>query len=67
VTAHLLKANVLFFDAQPAAKEPWTKEIWYFDYRTNIHHTLKKNPLKLEDLRDKWYEIQEKKKKYFCK
>jgi type I restriction enzyme M protein len=47
-----VKANVLFFDAQPAAKEPWTKEIWYYDYRTNIHHTLKKNPLKLEDLRD---------------
>lgn len=47
-----VKANVLFFDAMPAAKEPWTKEIWYYDYRTNTHHTLKKNPLKLEDLRD---------------
>ena len=47
-----VKANVLFFDAKPAAKEPWTKEVWYYDYRTNIHHTLKKNPLKLEDLRD---------------
>ena len=47
-----VKANVLFFDAKPAAKKPWTKEIWYYDYRTNIHHTLKKNPLKLEDLRD---------------
>ena len=23
-----------------------------YDYRTNIHHTLKKNPLKLDDLRD---------------
>ncbi len=46
-----VKANVLFFDAKPAAKESWTKEIWYYDYRTNIHHTLKKNPLKLEDLR----------------
>jgi type I restriction enzyme M protein len=23
-----------------------------YDYRTNIHHTLKKNPLKLEDLKD---------------
>jgi len=23
-----------------------------YDYRTNIHHTLKKNPLKLEDLQD---------------
>jgi type I restriction enzyme M protein len=23
-----------------------------YDYRTNIHHTLKKNPLKLDDLKD---------------
>jgi type I restriction enzyme M protein len=45
-----VKANVIFFDAKPAAKEHWTKEIWYYDYRTNIHHTLKKNPLKFEDL-----------------
>lgn len=47
-----VKANVLFFDAKPAAKNAWTKEIWFYDYRTNIHHTLKKNPLKLEDLSD---------------
>ncbi|HMR91823.1 MAG TPA: class I SAM-dependent DNA methyltransferase [Chitinophagaceae bacterium] len=47
-----VKANVVFFDNKPAAKEPWTKEIWFYDYRTNIHHTLKKNPLKLEDLKD---------------
>ncbi|HNW90775.1 MAG TPA: class I SAM-dependent DNA methyltransferase [Bacteroidales bacterium] len=47
-----VKANVMFFDAKPAAKNPWTKEIWYYDYRTNIHHTLKKNPLKLDDLSD---------------
>ena len=26
--------------------------MWVYDYRTNIHHTLKKNPLKLEDLKD---------------
>lgn len=47
-----VKANVLFFDAQPASKEPWTKEVWYYDYRTNIHHTLKKNPMRFEDLKD---------------
>jgi type I restriction enzyme M protein len=47
-----VKANVIFFDAKPAASKPWTKEIWYYDYRTNIHHTLKKNPLKLSDLQD---------------
>ena len=47
-----VKANVIFFDNKEASKTPWTKEIWVYDYRTNIHHTLKKNPLKLEDLKD---------------
>lgn len=50
--AHGVKANVVFFDNKPSSKNPWTKEIWVYDYRTNIHHTLKKNPLKLEDLQD---------------
>jgi len=50
--ANGVKANVLFFDGKPASKNPWTKEVWVYDYRTNIHHTLKKNPLKLEDLKD---------------
>lgn len=51
--AHGVKANVLFFDAKPAAKgQQQTKEIWFYDYRTNIHHTLKKNPLKFGDLKD---------------
>ncbi len=47
-----VKANVLFFDNKPAAKDAQTKEIWFYDFRTNIHFTLKKNPLKLEDLAD---------------
>jgi type I restriction enzyme M protein len=47
-----VKANVLFFEAKPARKEPWTKDIWIYDFRTNIHFTLKKNPLKFEDLED---------------
>jgi len=47
-----VKANVLFFDNKSAAKEPWTKEIWYYDYRTNIHHTLKRKPMRFEDLSD---------------
>lgn len=50
--ANGVKANVLFFDAKPASKNPWTKEVWVYDYRTNVHHTLKKNPLKVEDLKD---------------
>ena len=47
-----VKANVLFFDNREASKNPWTKEVWYYDYRTNIHHTLKKKPLRFEDLAD---------------
>ncbi|MCX7088531.1 MAG: class I SAM-dependent DNA methyltransferase [Methylococcales bacterium] len=50
--ANGVKANVLFFDNHAASPEPWTKEVWYYDYRTNIHHTLKKKPLRLEDLQD---------------
>lgn len=47
-----VKANVLFFDNKTASKDAWTKEVWVYDYRTNIHHTLKKKPLRLEDLKD---------------
>ncbi|MGI8599867.1 MAG: N-6 DNA methylase [Chitinophagaceae bacterium] len=50
--ANGVKANVVFFDNKPSSKEAWTKEIWFYDYRTNVHHTLKKNPLKLNDLQD---------------
>jgi type I restriction enzyme M protein len=50
--AHGVKANVLFFEAKTASKEPWTKEVWIYDYRTNVHHTLKKNPLRFTDLED---------------
>jgi len=48
--AHGVKANVLFFDNREASPKPWTREVWYYDYRTNIHHTLKKKPLRFEDL-----------------
>ena len=50
--ANGVKANVLFFDNREASPNPWTQEIWYYDYRTNIHHTLKKKPLRYEDLQD---------------
>lgn len=50
--ANGVKANVLFFDNKPASKESWTKDVWIYDYRTNIHHTLKKGTMKLEDLQD---------------
>jgi len=47
-----VKANVLFFDNKPAAKDPWTREVWYYDFRTNVHFTLKKNPMQKGDLHD---------------
>lgn len=47
-----VKANVLFFDKKPAAKTPWTETLWIYDLRTNMHFTLKTNPLKYEDLQD---------------
>lgn len=47
-----VKANVIFFDNRVAAPQHQTKEIWIYDYRTGIHHTLKKNPLRESDLDD---------------
>jgi type I restriction enzyme M protein len=47
-----VKANVLFFDRKPASETPWTQTLWVYDYRTNVHHTLKQNPLRYEDLAD---------------
>ena len=45
-----VKANVLFFERKPGRERPWTDIIWFYDYRTNIHHTLKQNPLTRTDL-----------------
>ena len=50
--ANGVKANVLFFDNHAASKDPWTKEVWFYDYRTNVHHTQKKKPLRYEDLKE---------------
>lgn len=47
-----VKANVLFFEKKPAAEQKQTKEVWIYDYRTNIKHTLKQNPLQESDLQD---------------
>jgi len=47
-----VKANVIFFDNHPASKDPWTKEVWIYDLRTNVHFTMKKSPMKFEDLKD---------------
>ena len=45
-----VKANVLFFDAKPAQEAAWTKKLWVYDLRTNMHFTLKTKPLKRADL-----------------
>ncbi|MGI9194591.1 MAG: N-6 DNA methylase [Actinomycetota bacterium] len=47
-----VKANVLFFDRKEASETPWTKQLWIYDLRTNIHFTLRTNPLRREDLDD---------------
>ncbi|MGH3118498.1 MAG: type I restriction-modification system subunit M, partial [Gaiellales bacterium] len=47
-----VKANVLFFDKKPAAEQPWTQKLWVYDFRTNLHFTLKQNPLRRADLDD---------------
>jgi type I restriction enzyme M protein len=45
-----VKANVIFFDRKPGAKEPWTKKVWVYDLRTNKHFTLKTRRLARADL-----------------
>ena len=47
-----VKANVLFFDKKAASKEAQTKELWVYDYRTNIHKTLKTKKLVRADMAD---------------
>jgi type I restriction enzyme M protein len=45
-----VKANVLFFDRKPGAKEPWTKKLWVYDLRTNKEFTLKQRRMTRADL-----------------
>jgi type I restriction enzyme M protein len=45
-----VKANVLFFQRKPASETPWTRKVWFYDFRTNVHITLKTNPLRRSDL-----------------
>ena len=42
-----MKANVLFF-----TKGQLTKEIWFYDYRTDVKHTLATNKLERHHLDD---------------
>ncbi len=47
-----VKANVLFFERKAGSEEPWTKELWVYDLRTNMHFTLKERPIEFDDLKD---------------
>ena len=49
-----VKANVLFFDKRPPRADgtPHTRQLWVYDYRTNVHKTLKTKPLVRGDLDD---------------
>lgn len=47
-----VKANVLFFDKRPASREVQTRELWVYDYRTNVHKTLKTKRLTTADFED---------------
>src|SRR3989338_9183022 len=47
-----VKANVLFFDKKAASNKAQTSKTWIYDFRTNIHVTLKENTLKIEALQD---------------
>lgn len=47
-----VKANVIFFDNRPASPDWQTREIWIYDYRTGVHHTLKQKPMTRGHLQD---------------
>ena len=47
-----VKANVIFFDKRPAGPQRQTKEVWIYDFRTNVHFTLKQHPMTDGDLED---------------
>ena len=47
-----VKANVIFFDKRPAGSETQTKDVWIYDFRTNMHFTLKQHPMTYADLED---------------
>lgn len=47
-----VKANVIFFDNKLPSDKWETKEVWVYDFRTNIHFTLKQNPMTEASLSD---------------
>lgn len=43
--ANWVKANILFFQKKKASEQAQTKEVWFYDLRTNNHFSLKQNIL----------------------
>jgi type I restriction enzyme M protein len=50
--ANGVKANVIFFDKKWASEQTHTKDIWFYDLRTNMKFSLKQSPLKVADLKE---------------
>ena len=63
-----VKANVLFFDKRPASREVQTRELWVYDYRTNVHKTLKTKRLARTDFDDfvRCYREREETERFRC-
>ncbi len=47
-----VKANVIFFERREGAPQPWTRNLWVYDLRTNQRFTLKQKPITRADLDD---------------
>lgn len=47
-----VKANVLFFERGASGEQAQTKDVWFYDLRTNRHFTLKTRPMRRADLQD---------------
>jgi type I restriction enzyme M protein len=47
-----VRTSVVFFDSQPPADKPITKELWVYDLRTNMHFTLRNKRLESSDLEE---------------
>jgi type I restriction enzyme M protein len=47
-----VKANVLFFDNKLEQEKPWTKKLWMYDLRTNMHFTPKTKAVNRSHLDD---------------
>jgi len=47
-----VKSNVLFFEKKKNVKKKGTSEVWFYDYRTNVHHTPKNNQIAFKHLQE---------------